>query len=366
MKLFGSAVHGPLRRSSLFWAFQLGGWTLFGAGMFVAGVSVWPVAYTAVLKSSLAVFGFAVSLLLRVIYRTLARRGAPQHGVLIASLPLSYGAAGVWMAAHHLVVAAYVAWQQGRSELAWRGFPDFVNTIYYFFVLVAWSVLYFGVQAYLDLMDQRENLQRAEALAHAARLRALRLQLNPHFLFNTLNAISTLVSESRTAEANRMLSRRAEFLRTTLDRPEADEIPLADEVAFARRYLEIEEVRFGERLQVDIAVTPEASAALVPTMILQPLVENAVRHAILPREGGGTVAIVAERQDGWLTLGVHDDGPGLGDVTALSHGVGLSNTSTRLTELYGDHAEMCFARSDRGGLAVLIRLPFRVPAAEPA
>ncbi|HEX7253395.1 MAG TPA: histidine kinase [Thermoanaerobaculia bacterium] len=366
MSPFGAALRGPLTRSRLFWAFQLVGWSLFGAGMFVAGVSVWPVAYTAVLKSSLAVFGFAVSLLLRVIYRWLARRGVPQYVLFIAALPLSYGAAGAWMAAHHLVVAAYVAWQQGKPELATRGFPDFVNTIYYFFVLVAWSVLYFGVQAYLDLMEERENLQRAEALAHEARLRALRLQLNPHFLFNALNAISTLVSESRTAEANRMLSRLADFLRTTLDRPEANEIPLADEVVFARRYLEIEEVRFGERLHVDIAVTPEASSALVPTMILQPLVENAVRHAILPREGGGTVAIVAERQDGWLTLGVHDDGPGLGDVTALSHGVGLSNTSTRLTELYGDRAEMCFARSDRGGLAVLIRLPFRAPAAKPA
>src|SRR5262245_17333974 len=221
--------------------------------MFVAGVSVWPVAYTAVLKSSLAVLGFAVSLVLRLIYRALARRGVPQHAILLASLPLSYGAAGAWMAAHHLVVAAYVAWQRGNPALAWRGFPDFVNTIYYFFVLVAWTVLYFGVQAYLDLMDERENLQRSEALAHEARLRALRLQLNPHFLFNTLNAISTLVSESRMAEANRMLSRLADFLRTTLDRPEADEVPLADEVVFARRYLEIEEVRFGERLRVDIS-----------------------------------------------------------------------------------------------------------------
>jgi LytS/YehU family sensor histidine kinase len=345
---------------------QFGGWGLFAAGMFVAGVSIWPVAYTAAVKSSLVFFGFALSLVLRQIYRALGRRGVPLVVILIVALPLSFGAAGVWMAAHHFVVSAYVAWQRGEPPLAGRGFPDFVNTIYYFFVLLAWSVLYFGVQAYLDLLDERERLHKAESLAHEARLRALRLQLNPHFLFNTLNAISTLVAESRTTEANRMLSRLAEFLRMTLDRPESDEVSLANEVGFARRYLEIEEIRFGERLKVDISVTPEAAVALVPTMILQPLVENAVRHAILPRESGGAIAIVAERQHGWLTLGVHDDGPGLDDVTALSRGVGLSNTSTRLTELYGDSAEICFARSDRGGLAVLIRLPFRTAAAETA
>jgi two-component sensor histidine kinase len=353
-------------RSSLFWILQLGGWGLFAAGMFVAGVSIWPVTYAVVVKSSLAIFGFALSLVLRLIYRAFIRRRVPLLAVLGLALPLSYGAAGVWMAAHHLVVAAYVAWQSGKPQFALRGFPDFINTIYYFFVYVAWTVLYFGVQAYLDLLDERERLRRAESLAHEARLRALRLQLNPHFLFNTLNAISTLVAEARNEKANRMLSRLADFLRTTLDRPDTDEIPLADEIEFARQYLGIESIRFGQRLRVDISVEPEASHGLVPAMILQPLVENAVRHAILPRESGGAISIVAERQDSWLTLGVHDDGPGLKDIGALHHGVGLSNTSTRLTELYGEGAELCFARSDRGGLAVLIRLPFRTAVAATA
>src|SRR5262249_34871859 len=159
--------------------------------------SQWTLAYTTVMKSSLALFGFALSLVLREAYRLLARRRAPLAAIVALALPLSFGAAGIWMAAHHLVVAIYVARQRGVPALAWKEFPDFVNTIYYFFVLVAWSVLYFGVQAYLDLVSERSRLERAESLAHEARLRALRLQLNPHFLFNTLNAISTLVSESR-------------------------------------------------------------------------------------------------------------------------------------------------------------------------
>jgi two-component sensor histidine kinase len=352
-------------RKSLFWILQLGGWGLFGAGMFVAGVSHWPVAYTAIAKSSLTLFGFAMSLVLRALYLALARRRAPLLAQAAAAIPLSFGAAGVWMAAHNLVLAAWAAWQRGAPSLAWRGFPNFVNTIYYFFVLTAWSVLYFGVQAYLDLQDERERLLRAESLAHEARLRALRLQLNPHFLFNTLNAISTLVADARTAEANRMLSRLSDFLRSTLERTETSEIPLSEEIDFACRYLEIEEVRFGDRLRVEISVAPEAEPALVPPLILQPLVENAVRHAILPRETGGSISIVAAREQDWLTVGVHDDGKGAAETAAdKGRGVGLANTRQRLAELYGSRAELSLSPSARGGLAVSIRVPFRtgVPA----
>ncbi|MGH9369473.1 MAG: sensor histidine kinase [Thermoanaerobaculia bacterium] len=350
-------------RKSFFWALQLGGWGLFGAGMFVAGVSQWPVLYTAVVKSSLTFFGCAMSLVLRLLYRALNRLGVPLLPASAVAIPFSFGAAGIWMAAHNLVVGAYGAWQRGTPELALRGFPDFVNTIYYFFVLMAWSVLYYGVQAYLELQGERERLLRAESLAHQARLRALRLQLNPHFLFNTLNAISTLVAELRTAEANRMLSRLSEFLRSTLERTETEEITLSEEIDFARRYLEIEQIRFGDRLRVDISVEPEAERALVPPLILQPLVENAVRHAILPRESGGAISIVAARDDGWLTLGVNDDGRGSGETAEKGRGVGLSNTRQRLAELYGPRAELSLSKSDRGGLAVSIRMPFRAAPA---
>jgi len=265
------------------------------------------------------------------------------------------------MAAHNLVVANFDRRLSGRG-FALAGFPDFVNTIYFFFVLLAWSVLYFGVQAYRDLLAERERRRRTESLAHEARLRALRLQLNPHFLFNTLNAISTLVADGRAAEANRMLARLSDFLRATLERTETHEIPLSQEIDFACQYLEIEEARFGGRLRVDIAIEPGTETALVPPLILQPLVENAVRHAIQLREGGGAIAITVERREQWLTLGVADDGPGV-EAGEPGHGVGLTNTRQRLAELYGAGAELLLSRGSRGGLAVSVRLPFRPAAA---
>jgi signal transduction histidine kinase len=352
----------PSRRS-LFWILQLGGWGFFGAGMFFAGLSQWPLLRAVVVKSSLTLFGFGASLLLAWLYRRLRRLGAGLPLLLAAAVPLSFGAAGLWMAAHNLVVASFAAWQRGPRGLALSGFPDFVNTIYFFFVLLAWSVLYYGVQAYLDLLTERERRRRVELLAHEARLRALRLQLNPHFLFNTLNGISTLVAEGRGAEANRMLSRLSDFLRATLERTETEEIPLSEEIEFACQYLEIEGARFGGRLRVDIAVEPGTERALVPPLILQPLVENAVRHAIQPREEGGSIEITARRREEWLTLGVADDGPGVAAGADAGRGLGLTNTRQRLAELYGAGAELLLAPGASGGLAVSVRLPFRAAAA---
>ena len=335
---------------SFFWPLQLAGWGLFGAGMFVAGVTHWPLGYAAVAKASLTVFGFSASLLLRAAYRGLLRGGVPMPAVVASAIPLSYGAAALWMAPHNFLVDAY-------AGLA-PSFPDFGNAIYFFFVLLCWSALYFGIPAYRDLGRERERLIRAEARAHEARLAALRLQLQPHFLFNALNAVSTLVAENRPAEANRMLARLSDFLRATLERKDAVEVPLTDELDFTRQYLEIEEARFGERLRVEIDVEPGARTALVPPMILQPLVENAVRHAILPRSGGGAIGIVASRENGFLRLGVNDDGPG---TTARDSrpGLGLANTRQRLEELYAGRAELTLGTSALGGLAVSLRLPYR-------
>ena len=264
--------------------------------MFAAGASHWPLGYAAVVKASLTFFGFAASLLLRAVYRGLSRRGASLPLILASAIPLCYGAAGLWMAPHNLVVAsAQASWKAGVLAVTAAGFPDFANTIYFFFVLLCWSAIYFAVLAFRDLARERERLLRAEARAHEARLAALRLQLQPHFLFNALNAVSTLVADGRPAEANRMLARLADFLRATLDRRDAVEVPLSEEIAFTRRYLEIEEVRFGDRLRVEVDVDPGARSALVPPMILQPLVENAVRHAVGPRAAGGAIEIVAAR-----------------------------------------------------------------------
>ncbi|MGH9440977.1 MAG: sensor histidine kinase [Thermoanaerobaculia bacterium] len=351
-------------RRSLFWILQASGWGLFGAAMVAAGLSQWTTAYTLLNKSSLTVLGFAVTLGLRLAYRSGARRGLPVPALVASAIPVSFAGAGVWMAAQHFVLEAFGRRAPDSLARAAASFPDFLNTIYYFFLLLAWSALYFGIPAYLDLLEQRERALRAESLAHAARLRALRFQLNPHFLFNTLNAISTLVADSRGPEANRMLSRLGDFLRATLERPECEEIPLAEEIDFARQYLEIEEIRFGERLKVAIAMDPGTGDALVPPMILQPLVENAVRHGVQVREAGGSISVAARRQDGCLVLDVEDDGPGLSIGEPPRAGVGLSNTRTRLLELYGSDAELRLGRSARGGMAVSVRLPWRHSPAE--
>jgi two-component system LytT family sensor kinase len=363
------------RRTGLFWPLQLGGWTLFGAGMLAAGLSLAPFPEALLLKVPLTVLGFAVSLGLRAIYRGLERwrlfpaAPGPAAASVAVALLVSCASAAGWMAAYHLFLAMVAGWRRGAFSWhdSFAGFPDLTNTIYYSFVLIAWSGLYFGVQAYVSLLSERDRAARTEALAQEARLKALRLQLNPHFLFNTLNAISTLVVESRAEEANRMLGRLAAFLRTTLDRTDEPEISIEEEVDFARRYLEIEEIRFGDRLRVIVDVGAETLGARVPPLILQPLVENAVRHAVLPRVEGGEIAIRAARRDGWLTLAVEDDGPGIEPgAAAASGGVGLANTRQRLAELYGDFAELAVGRRVGGGVAASIRLPFRVRAASEA
>src|SRR5262249_18784247 len=149
------------------------------------------------------------------------------------------------------------------------------------FVLLAWCLLYSAITNWMQLEDQRERAIRAEGMAQAARLQALQSQLEPHFLFNTLNAISTLVVDGRTADAARMITRLSDFLRLTLETTDTPEISLAEELEFARRYLDIEQVRFGSRLRVIIDAQPDAMGGMVPALVLQPLIENAVKHGVL-------------------------------------------------------------------------------------
>jgi len=208
----------------------------------------------------------------------------------------------------------------------------------------------------------RERERQAAALATElvqARLQALRMQLNPHFLFNTLNTISALIHENPEA-ADRMIVRLSELLRRTLDRGDVQEVPLREELEFLRSYLEIEQMRFPDRLTVTFDIEPRTQELLVPQLILQPLVENALRHGILPREEAGRVEISARVVDGrHLELKVRDNGSGLPAANGSPgrEGIGLQNVRSRLAQLYGAAQQLEIGNASAGGVEARIRIP---------
>jgi two-component system, LytTR family, sensor kinase len=204
----------------------------------------------------------------------------------------------------------------------------------------------------------------AQQLA-SAQLSALKMQLQPHFLFNTLGAIMVLIQQQKTAEAETMVARLGDLLRLALDDVDAQEVPLWRELDFLRLYLSIEEVRFRDRLRVQIAADTELSDALVPHMVLQPLVENAVRHGLGQSEEAVTIDVRAAKRDGAIVLIVADDGPGL-QPHPEQPGIGLANTRSRLGRLYGEAADLVAENITPHGARITITLPFRTTREETA
>lgn len=204
------------------------------------------------------------------------------------------------------------------------------------------------------VLERRATALQAQ-LAEA-KLDALRMQLNPHFLFNTLHAISALV-ERDPAGVRRMIARLSELLRQTIDANAADEVTLGEELAFLRGYFEIMEIRFQGRLTIEVDVAGELLGALVPSLILQPVVENAFEHGAARAERGGVVSVMARRSGGSLVLTVRDNGPGV--ASNASSGVGVTNTRARLAELFGDAASLTLSTAPGGGAMAEIVLPFR-------
>lgn len=218
---------------------------------------------------------------------------------------------------------------------------------YWSLVVICQAIMYFR-----KYREREHNLTQAQ-------LQALKTQLNPHFLFNTLNAISELVYEDA-EEAEKTISKLSELLRLSLKSDQAQEIALCDELEFLRMYVEIQQTLLQERLKIEWRIAPETLFACVPNMILQPLVENSIRHGIAPRSSGGTIKIESARQNGDLVLKVEDDGLGIKDETKISGGIGLQNTRTRLLHLYGEAHEFVLQnRLNASGTAIEIKLPFR-------
>ena len=226
---------------------------------------------------------------------------------------------------------------------------------------VFWGLV--GVAHALRFYERSKTRERHEAELESrlaqARLQALRMQLNPHFLFNTLNSIASLVHEQPRAEE--MIEALSDLLRLTLSASERQEVTLREELHFLDRFLMIEQARFGERLQVEKQIDTAALDAIVPILILQPLVENAVKHGIEAQIAPGVIGIKAERADGELRLTVSDNGRGLACVGEgkLKEGVGLTNTRARLQELYGAESSLQLHSGNTGGFSAEIRLPWR-------
>jgi LytS/YehU family sensor histidine kinase len=214
----------------------------------------------------------------------------------------------------------------------------------------------------------RERELQASALATElvrTRLDVLRMQLNPHFLFNTLHTISALIHESP-EDADRIVARLSELLRVSLEQSDTQEVPLREELAFLERYLEIEQTRFQDRLAIEMEIDAGLDDVLVPSLILQPLVENAVRHGIEPRENTGRITIAARRLEAMLELKVSDNGPGLSEteMAPRREGVGLSNTRSRLLHLYGAKQQFELTPAPGGGLEARLLIPCRTEAGE--
>lgn len=227
-------------------------------------------------------------------------------------------------------------------------------------LLVYAAVLATGFAREFFLRDRRRQQHevRLQAQLAEARLETLRMQINPHFLFNTLHAISALV-ERDPGGVRRMIARLSELLRHTIDSKSTDEVTVREEVAFLRRYIEIMEVRFQGRLQVEMKIDEAALEGLVPNLILQPIVENALEHGA-SRADSGRIEVTAARDGDDLRLAVRDNGPGLS--AAPESGVGLGNTRARLEQLYGDFATLTLANAEEGGVCAAIVLPFHTRA----
>ncbi|HZJ52948.1 MAG TPA: histidine kinase [Myxococcaceae bacterium] len=253
---------------------------------------------------------------------------------------------------YHLV---YLGGPKPLSEMLPRWFIQSSAEFYLLYVILLLGT--YAVDYFRKLRERELRTAQLEASLQQAKLAALQAQLNPHFLFNALNSVSALMYRDVNA-ADAMLARIGELLRLTLAADGAQEVRLSEELELLERYLDIERIRFADRLAITVDVPESALGAHVPPFSLQPLVENAIRHGVAPRPHGGQVVVSARQVEDRLQLRVTDDGPGLG-AGMVREGIGLRNTRDRLRQLYGNAQQLAFRNPEAGGLEVMVELPWR-------
>jgi signal transduction histidine kinase len=346
-------------------------WTVVGLISATQATLLWPASYPPpVSRLKLAAwhllswYGWAA---LTPVVFWMARR-CPLEGGRWWFRALLHAVAGVALALAHLSFFVWT-WRVLEPEVARRAsFTANLQQVMYqglvFEWLIYWLVLgsvfvldYYRRYRERDLVAAQLQRQLAEA-----QLQALKMQLHPHFLFNTLNMIATLMRKQDNDAAVQMLAGLGDLLRHTLEQVDKQEVPLQEELDFIERYLAIEQARFHDRLTVRMQIAPDTLTAAVPSLLLQPLVENAVRHGIAKRAAAGVIEIKAMREGDKLRLQVSDNGPGLpADLPAAPAGVGLSNTRARLERRFGDNQS--FALRNSAGLIVEVIIPFQVVGA---
>lgn len=267
-----------------------------------------------------------------------------------------------------IAVGFYTLWYQAfnpypilstSSVSAW--FWHFFRQQFIVGFMIYWATVgvYHAFTNYFLSRVRELEASQAKARLSEARLQALKMQIHPHFLFNTLNSISALIDE-QPVEARRVLAQLGDLLRATLRSEASHVVSLKDEVALVRDYLGIEQIRFDDRLAVTTEIDPAAYRAAVPSFLLQPLVENAIRHGIGRRERGGRLWLSAKRINGRLVIHVQDDGDGFDGESGPGEGIGLSNIRNRLRELYGPEQSLVLRAREGGGVDARVELPFRI------
>ncbi|MEO0061931.1 MAG: hypothetical protein RLZZ08_491 [Pseudomonadota bacterium] len=359
-------------KNRAFWRLQMIGWAgamILRSVTSAANDRPWSFLVIVLIAT---ITGFSISLILSVIYgKLINRRPLVTWGVTALVLPIA-----VTFSA--LINGWTLSLYQSTSDAS---FTQLVLGVFYIdmTLLLAWSALYYAINYFLQVEEQTDRLERLEAQATGAQLAMLRYQLNPHFLFNTLNSISTLVLLKQTEPANAMLTRLSSFLRHTLVTQPGGKVTVAQEVETLKLYLDIERMRFEERLRTVFKIDPAAADACIPSLLLQPLVENAIKYAVSPQEEGARISLTAQVLGSRLRVTVADTGPGLqtrartdrfdGKMRpdgTTSTGVGMANIRDRLAQAYGEDHRFEVLSPPDGGFTVIIELPLEREEKAPA
>jgi len=357
-----------------FWGFIFGIWMLLGIFSSVNLYFIearednpinWFTAFVWAMPDML-IWAFFTPVIALLLTRFPLERGSWKRSMLVHALvgfsfPLIHGIIDAF-------VNAAIYWSYGLSFSFGHSISAHITYEYFQMVIIYWLVVSVltGIRYYQQFRERELRAAQLESQLSQAQLQALRMQLNPHYLFNSLNAVSALV-EDEPKKARELLANLGDLLRTSLEGEQDNFVPLENELRFIRSYLDVERVRLGERLHVEFEIDPKTETALVPNLILQPLVENAIRHGIAPHVENGDVRILAELEGDRLILSIFDNGKGIevfnGNGQMYEEGVGIRNTRERLKVIYGERASFQLNSLESGWTESRVTLPLQMSLA---